>query len=83
MPLCPQLAADPLPSIDEFIGKVLADFWRERDHEFLCDRHVVVGSNTHTKPELCVVFEQGVRPGGSASFLVFRPRRCWQVAAID
>jgi hypothetical protein len=80
---CADLATDTLTRIDQLVGQLFADLRCQPGDEAFRDGHVVVGSDTHTQPELRIVFEQRVRPGRAAAFVVFRPGRCRQVAAVD
>ena len=40
-------------------------------------------SEAHTETEFSVVFEEGVRPSGTAAFLVLCPRSGRQVTAVN
>jgi len=64
-------------------NEVVAQFRRQFAQQLAGKLPLLVNRNPEAKPELGIILEQGIVPGWTAAFLVFRVGSGGQVAAVD
>jgi hypothetical protein len=78
-----QVRLAQLRCVENLVDERVAELYAELREPFSCQLGVEVGREPEAEPELGVVLEERVGPGGATAVVIHRPRRRRQVAAID